>query len=214
MLLLNYYLIDCENVRTDGIRDLNGVSEGDAIILFYSEQCKNISLDVIDSIMKLKVQYSSFKAKVGTKNALDFQLAAHLGYLIGQGNNQESKYYIVSNDKGYDCLCDYWKELDAVVERISLSEDVPEVKAATVPKAPAQPKKKKSKVKASDMATIDEMKNLLSNDDMPEEVLNIFNQYKTKVAINNGLVKKFKDTKRASAIYKKLKPMLKEKNKS
>ena len=202
MLLLNYYLIDFENVRTDGIRDLNGVSEGDAIILFYSEQCKNISLDVIDSIMKLKVQYSSFKAKVGTKNALDFQLAAHLGYLIGQGNNQESKYYIVSNDKGYDCLCDYWKELDAVVERISLSED------------PAQPKKKKSKVKASDMATIDEMKNLLSNDDMPEEVLNIFNQYKTKVAINNGLVKKFKDTKRASAIYKKLKPMLKEKNKS
>ena len=214
MLLLNYYLIDFENVRTDGIRDLRGVSEGDAIILFYSEQCKNISLDIIDSIMKLKVQYSSFKAKVGTKNALDFQLAAHLGYLIGQGNNQESKYYIVSNDKGYDCLCDYWKELDAVVERISLSEDVPEVKAATVPKAPAQPKKKKSTVKASDMATIDEMKNLLSNDDMPEEVLNIFNQYKTKVAINNGLVKKFKDTKRASAIYKKLKPMLKEKNKS
>ena len=212
MLLLNYYLIDFENVRTDGIKDLKGVSEGDAIILFYSEQCKNISLDVIDSIMKLKVQYSSFKAKVGTKNALDFQLAAHLGYLIGQGNNQESKYYIVSNDKGYDCLCDYWKELDAVVERISLSEDVPEVKAAT--KAPAQLNKNKSKVKASDMATIDEMKKLLSQGDMPEEVLKIFNQYKTKVAINNGLAKHFKDSKKASAIYKKLKPLLKEKNKS
>lgn len=209
---MNYYLIDFENVRTDGIKDLKGVSEGDAIILFYSEQCKNISLDVIDSIMKLKVQYSSFKAKVGTKNALDFQLAAHLGYLIGQGNNQESKYYIVSNDKGYDCLCDYWKELDAVVERISLSEDVPEVKAAT--KAPAQLNKNKSKVKASDMATIDEIKKLLSKDDMPEEVLNIFNQYKTKVAINNGLAKHFKDSKKASAIYKKLKPLLKEKNKS
>lgn len=209
---MNYYLIDFENVRTDGIKDLKGVSKGDAIILFYSEQCKNISLDVIDSIMKLKVQYSSFKAKVGTKNALDFQLAAHLGYLIGQGNNQESKYYIVSNDKGYDCLCDYWKELDAVVERISLSEDVPEIKAAT--KAPAQLNKNKSKVKASDMATIDEMKKLLSKDDMPEEVLNIFNQYKTKVAINNGLAKHFKDSKKASAIYKKLKPLLKEKNKS
>ena len=209
---MNYYLIDFENVRTDGIKDLKRVSEGDAIILFYSEQCKNISLDVIDSIMKLKVQYSSFKAKVGTKNALDFQLAAHLGYLIGQGNNQESKYYIVSNDKGYDCLCDYWKELDAVVERISLSEDVPEVKAAT--KAPAQLNKNKSKVKASDMATIDEMKKLLSQGDMPEEVLKIFNQYKTKVAINNGLAKHFKDSKKASAIYKKLKPLLKEKNKS
>ena len=144
---MNYYLIDFENVRTDGIKDLKGVSEGDAIILFYSEQCKNISLDVIDSIMKLKVQYSSFKAKVGTKNALDFQLASHLGYLIGKRNNMESKYFIVSNDKGYDCLCDYWKELDAVVERISLSEEVTEVKVATVPKAPAQPKRKRAKLR-------------------------------------------------------------------
>ena len=52
------------------------------------------------------------------------------------------------------------------------------------------------------MATIDEMKKLLSKDDMPEEVLKIFNQYKTKVAINNGLAKHFKDSKKASAIYK------------
>lgn len=211
---MNHFLIDFENVKTEGLKQITGIKEGDAVTIFYSEQCKNISLDVIDSIMKLKVQYSSIKAKVGTKNALDFQLAAHLGYLIGQKNNLESKYYIVSNDKGYDCLCDYWKELDAVVERISLSEDVPEVKAATVPKAPAQPKKKKSKVKASDMATIDEIKNLLSKDDMPEEVLKIFNQYKTKVSINNGLAKYFKDSKKTSMIYKKLKPLLKEKNKS
>lgn len=211
---MNYYLIDFENVRTDGINDLKGVEERDAIILFYSEQCKNISLDVIDSIMKLKVQYSSFKAKVGTKNALDFQLATHLGYLIGQRNNRESKYYIVSNDKGYDCLCHYWKELDAEVERIALSREMTEVKAATDPKIPAQHKRKKSKVKDSDMATIDEMKKLLSNDDMPEEILKIFNQYKTKASINNGLEKKFKDSKKASAVYKKLKPLLKEKNKS
>ena len=63
MLLLNYYLIDYENVRTDGIRDLKGVSEGDAIILFYSEQCKNISLDVIDSIMRLKVNTAVLRLK-------------------------------------------------------------------------------------------------------------------------------------------------------
>ena len=63
MLLLNYYLIDFENVRTDGIRDLKRVSEGDAIILFYSEQCKNISLDVIDSIMRLKVNTAVLRLK-------------------------------------------------------------------------------------------------------------------------------------------------------
>ncbi len=46
------------------------------------------------------------------------------------------------------------------------------------------------------------------------DIIAIFNQYKTKQAICNGMSKKFKDSKRASAIYKKLKPLLKEKNKS
>ena len=121
---MNYYLIDYENVRAEGIKDLTRVSKKDTIILFYSDNCKNISLDVMDIIIKLKAHYISFKAKVGTKNALDFQLSSYLGYLIGQGKSQESKYYIVSNDKGYDCLCDYWKELGVTVERITLSNYV------------------------------------------------------------------------------------------
>lgn len=81
-----------------------------------------------------------------------------------------------------------------------------------VPKSSA--KKKKSKVQASDLATLEEIKKYLSKTDSPEKVLVIFNQYKTKQAICNGMAKEFKDTKKASAIYKKLKPLLKEKNKS
>ena len=74
--------------------------------------------------------------------------------------------------------------------------------------------KKKSKVSSKDLATLDEIKTLIGKDNEPAEVLKIFNQYKTKVAINNGLVKHFKDTKKVSEIYKKLKPLLKTKNKS
>lgn len=48
----------------------------------------------------------------------------------------------------------------------------------------------------------------------PEQVLAIFNQYKSKQAICNGMAKKFKDSKKTSVIYKKLKPLLKEKHKS
>ena len=217
---MNYYLIDYENIRCDGIKELKDIKDGDTLIIFYSDQCKNITLDALEAVLIKKITYQSFKASVGTKNALDFQLASYLGYLIGNNLKHNStcntNYYIVSNDKGYDCLCDYWKSLGSNVIRLitqPVAPAVTAVKAKTV-KATSSTKKKTSKVKASDLATLDDMNNILSKDEQPAEVLKIFNQYKTKVSINNGLAKKFKDTKKSSAIYKKLKPLLKEKNKS
>lgn len=208
---MSYYLIDFENVRTDGVRNLVDLKSGDAVTIFYSEQCKNITLDVIEGLTRLGVQINCYKVKLGTKNALDFQLSSYLGYLIGKGNANED-YYIVSNDKGYDCLCDFWKEQGKTVIRISVVEINKDAMTLSVVQTPTV--KKKSKVQASDLATIEEINKYLLKADCPEEVLVIFNQYKTKQAICNGMSKKFKDSKRASAIYKKLKPLLKEKNKS
>jgi hypothetical protein len=205
---MNYYLVDFENIGTDGIKDLAGVKVNDFMILFYSDQCKNITLDVIDSIARLHLQFRAYKVKTGTKNALDFQLSSYLGYLIGKGE-ADSRFYIVSNDKGYDCLCEYWKAQNVKVERITLQETEP-VKE----KNDAAKPKKKSKVSTSDLATLEEIEELLSEEDEPEEVLRIFNQYKTKQSICNTMSKVFKDSKRASAIYKKLKPLLKAKNKT
>jgi hypothetical protein len=209
---MNYYLVDFENVKTDGIKDLAGVKENDVMVVFYSDQCKNITLDVMDSITRLNLQFSACKVKTGTKNALDFQLSSYLGYLIGKGE-ADAHFYIVSNDKGYDCLCDYWAEQNVKVERIILQEQAKEKKETAKPQKDQKPKKK-SKVSAGDMATLEEIGELLSEDDEPDKVLKIFNQYKTKQAICNGMSKAFKDSKRASAIYKKLKPLLKSKNKT
>lgn len=36
---VNYYLIDFENVKTDGIKNLHGVHKGDVMTFFYSENC-------------------------------------------------------------------------------------------------------------------------------------------------------------------------------
>lgn len=73
---------------------------------------------------------------------------------------------------------------------------------------------KKSKVASKDLATLSEISALVSAEENPSEVLSIINQYKTKSSIANGLSKLYKDTKKSSAVYKKLKPLLKEKNKS
>lgn len=204
---MKYYLVDYENVKTDGLKDLTGVKAGDVVILFYSDQCKNITLDIMDRMVQRNIKFSFCKVTTGVKNALDFQLASHLGYLIGK--DKEAKYYIVSNDKGYDCLCEYWSKHNITVERITFKAN--ESQGNTTKKKET---KKKSKVEESDMASIEEITNLLSDKDEPDVVLKIFNQYKTKQAICNGMSKHFKDSKRTSAIYKKLKPLLKEKHKS
>lgn len=210
---MNYFLVDFENVRTDGIKDMKGVQEGDAMVVFYSENCKSITLDVLDSIIALKLKYSSFKVNVGTKNALDFQLTSYLGYLIGQ-SGIDTNYYIVSDDKGFEVVADFWKEQGIDVSCISLKGPVSAPKKEATKETKKAEPKKKSKVSSKDLATLDEIKTLIGKDNEPADVLKIFNQYKTKVAINNGLVKHFKDTKKVSEIYKKLKPLLKTKNKS
>lgn len=210
---MNYFLVDFENVRTDGIKDMKWVQEGDAMVVFYSENCKSITLDVLDSIIALKLKYSSFKVKVGTKNALDFQLTSYLGYLIGQGG-MDTNYYIVSDDKGFEVVADFWKEQGIDVSCISLKGPVSAPKKEATKETKKAEPRKKSKVSSKDLATLDEIKTLIGKDNEPAEVLKVFNQYKTKVAINNGLVKHFKDTKKVSEIYKKLKPLLKTKNKS
>lgn len=205
---MDYYFVDFENVKSDGIKDLKDVNEGDFIVFFYSEKCKNLSLDVLDSIIKKKLKFQSFKVNVGTKNALDFQLVTYLGSVIGEYRT-DAQYHIVSNDKGFVVVADFWKEQGISVDCISLCETTNEGN-----KAAKTTTKKKSKVAVKDLATIDEVKALVGKGKDADEVLKIFNQYKTKVSINNGLVKYYKDTKKASATYKKLKPLLKSKNKT
>jgi DNA helicase TIP49 (TBP-interacting protein) len=211
---MNYYLVDYENVGADGIKDFDGVAQGDTFVIFYSENRKNITIDIMEHIASKKLQFKSFKVETGTKNALDFQLSSYLGYLIGAGAIEDSEFYIVSNDKGFDCLCNYWSNIGVKVRRRLLHEEnVSEPEVQAMPK-PLTKKAKKSKVENINLATLEEIKAYLSDEDEPEEVLAIFNQYKSGQAICNGLSKRYKDTKRASAVYKKLKPLLKEKAKS
>ena len=202
---MNYYLIDYENVHNDAIKELKDISAGDTLAIFYSDHCKNIGLDTLDEVLSKGAKLKIFRVSVGTKNALDFQLSCYIGYLIGKEGQHDAKYYIVSNDKGYDCLCQSLKSCGISISRLTTKSD---------PAKGATPKEKPSEVADKDLATLAEMKSVLAKEDKPDEVLEIFNQHKSKVAINNGLIKLFKDTGKTGKVYKKLKPLLKKKHKS
>ena len=64
------------------------------------------------------------------------------------------------------------------------------------------------------MTTKEELLNYLSNEEYSDRILEIINNYKTIRSIVNALDKEFRDSQKSGAIYKKLKPLLKERKKN
>ena len=117
---MKYFLVDFENIVINNVQDLPGIQTGDTVVIFFSEVCKTISLDLLASVTKCSVQLFCYKVTTGTKNALDFQLASQLGHLIREDNL--ATFFIVSKDKGYDCLCNYWRSQNIPVDRITFAK--------------------------------------------------------------------------------------------
>lgn len=219
---MNYYFIDYENVHADGFMGAENLGEKDVICVMYTEQSKAFSLELVEKIARQHAKLESYKAGTGAKNSLDFQLASYLGYMIAKSESEDDCFYIVSRDTGFNHLVDFWAERNVTVRRIpnfmgEEKESKAVVAAAEAPEEEikAKPKtKSKSKVSDSNKATKEELLQYLTEEEYSDKILEIFNSYKTRVAINNGLSKEFRDSQKSSAIYKKLKTLLKEKQKS
>jgi hypothetical protein len=260
---MTYYLIDFENVHAAGIADPAVCVEGDIVCIYYGADSQDLPLETIHAFYQKHVGLQTVPVNTGSKNALDFQLTTHLGYLIGSREHSVAAYRIVSNDTGYDCVVTYWKDLGIDIARIADLTGVekntakkkavrskakpspepkpsteqesnaeqkssPESKPGTEPNPSAEQKpnteqKKNSahrKKRAGNTArgiirtTKTEMLQYLEPDEYEDELLDIINGYKTRTSINNYLGKHFRDSQKASVIYKKLKPLMAEKGKS
>ena len=103
-----YYFIDYENVHKTGFKGLLNLSSNDNVIIFYSGNADKITFNLHKEIVDSKADITYFEVKAGGKNALDFQLSTYLGYLIG--NKKKARCYIVSNDRGFEFVRDFWKK--------------------------------------------------------------------------------------------------------
>ena len=101
------YLIDFENVASEGLSGITYLSEDDQVIIFYSNNSNRLTMKMHILIGKSVCQLSYFEVTVGGKNALDHQISTWLGYLIGTGA-AERNYYIVSRDMGYKHVANFW----------------------------------------------------------------------------------------------------------
>ncbi|MDE7121912.1 MAG: hypothetical protein K2O42_07105, partial [Oscillospiraceae bacterium] len=109
-----HYLIDYENT---GARAFNGsqkLSESDHIHLFYTENSKNITVNILSEHGNARID--TYKIPTG-KQSLDMHLVSYLGFLIGTDSKQKNRYVILSYDSDYDKIIQFWKAKNIKISR-------------------------------------------------------------------------------------------------
>jgi hypothetical protein len=101
-----YFLVDFENVRSEGLRGVNYLEQSDYITLFFSAAAHCCEKRYLEDIEKSGCHFDTCKLKKTGKNALDFYIATRVGEFYGTGH--QDRIAIVSKDQGYKAVRDYW----------------------------------------------------------------------------------------------------------
>ncbi len=112
------YLVDFENVSSAGLSGIQKLTKEDKVYIFYTVNASNMSFAAHMNLLSSPAEVTYYNVASGGKNALDFQLASFLGYLICQG--KEKKFCIISNDRGFEYVKTFW-ERNGIAVDISIS---------------------------------------------------------------------------------------------
>lgn len=102
-----YFLIDYENVNYAGLEGTEFLERGDTVSFFFSDKCDKIVAYRMLDIEKSGCTFEICKLKNVRKNALDFYIASKVGEIFAM--NPDAKIAIISADKDYQSVLDYWK---------------------------------------------------------------------------------------------------------
>ncbi len=102
-----YFLIDFENVQSEGLRGTQYLLEEDTVIIFFSQASEQIQQGCFRQIAQSFCHLDICKLKKTGKNALDFYIATKVGEIFGGGYS--GKAAIVSRDQGFAAVKDYWR---------------------------------------------------------------------------------------------------------
>lgn len=290
---MNIYVVDFENVNSQGLNGIDRLDSTDQVIIFYSENADSMTFDLHEQINKSRAYIYFQKVDVGTKNALDFQLATYLGYMICENEKADKQvtYYLVSKDRGYLSLINYWtkRDVDIVLvgslnhsmklrnqaeqqnrqkevsleinhstaldqaadanieqdnnhllremsgevgeERIDADKpaeclheadetenvqanagsDKSETDSGKTTSKRTRGRRRSKSEQPADMELRIQVEKAVPDKEVVDLVVSYIKKYKTKLGINNALAKEFKDSKKASEIYKSIKPLIADK---
>ncbi|MBQ6267399.1 MAG: hypothetical protein IJK64_06465 [Clostridia bacterium] len=201
---MSVYVVDYENVQANGLSKIEKLSDKDVVIIFYSVNQSNISIEVVKKIQitNAKVLFKEANVRIEETNksfhdALDMQLATYVGYIIGKYQEKDTKHFIVSDDRGFSFVCEYWRNRGFRMEQIKCIEESLAPPLENEPILPAYEK---------------EVCELIEDVDIAKAVAEIIRDYKTKNDINDYLQKKYKS--KGQKYFKIIKPLISDKQES
>ena len=100
------YLVDYENTGSHGLCGCECLDQEDTVVVFDGEDQEDMITKLKASLPETKSQIIYKGVSTGRKNALDFQLSSYLGALICA--SKENSFCIVSKDRGYEVLEQFW----------------------------------------------------------------------------------------------------------
>ncbi|MEE1411380.1 MAG: PIN domain-containing protein [Bulleidia sp.] len=133
---MKLYMVDQENVGGSGIRGMSSLHSEDRVIIFCNHIMKSVPFATHIEIVNCKAQVEYKVIERCGPNYLDFQLVTYLGYLIAQTHYEE--IIIVSKDKGYEAVVDFWRDKGLKIHRqsnIKVEESRPKQKQSIPGKA-------------------------------------------------------------------------------
>lgn len=122
------YLVDYENVHTFGLNGIDMLSENDEVIIFYSKNSNAVTFETVQTMLNTNANILFTNVVVGTHDALDFQLATFLGYIVAINTRDPWQIIIISKDHGYDVITAFWKEHKNII--INRAESIADAAAS------------------------------------------------------------------------------------
>lgn len=101
-----YFLIDYENVNYAGLEGTEFLEKGDTVSIFFSDVSDKIVAYRMRDIEMSGFNFEICKLQNVRKNALDFYIASKVGEIFAV--DKDAKIAIVSADKDYRSVLDYW----------------------------------------------------------------------------------------------------------
>lgn len=105
-IIENYYLIDYENVHSDGLTGCEKLGKADHIIIFFTQNATN--LDMREIADHGSAELNMIEVPSGKQSA-DMHIVSYLGYLAGK-NGKNCNVVIVSRDTDFDNVVAFWKD--------------------------------------------------------------------------------------------------------
>jgi hypothetical protein len=107
---MRIFLIDFENVHSEGLAGVDFLTETDEVVIFHSNNADTITFEMMHKLMFSKAKLSYYKVRRGGRNALDFQMSSYLGYLVNASIGSDNvEFYLISKDNGFDFVIDFWE---------------------------------------------------------------------------------------------------------